>query len=55
MSGEQARDQSAQQDGQEGASLQQGIAAHQLVGIQYLRQQTVLGGREERRMHAHQK
>jgi len=43
----------SQQNGEKRPGFQQRVAANQLAGIEHLRQQPVLGRREERGMYAH--
>jgi hypothetical protein len=52
--GEQAAEQRAEQDGDEGAGLDQRIAADQLLVLQVLRQDRVLDRPEQRRVQAEQ-
>ena len=53
MAGQQTRGQGAQQDGEECSGFQQGVAAHQFLGVQHLGQQPVLCRRKKGRVHAH--
>jgi hypothetical protein len=52
--GEQAAEQRAEQDGDEGAGLDQRVAADQFLALQVLRQDRVLDRAEQRRVQAEQ-